>query len=662
MGRIYERYPHKIHADRNGPNKDKRYYNLRVGKIIPGTIDFDHLRYRIEWLTGGGSPEWITMSFPYIGYGSCIAAFPEEGSLVICGYLSDDDSLPRPIPLAFFPVAMQAALEGASIKNQPDCLPNEQSPITYSHFRPLQKGDLSIASVLGGEIFVNSDIEIKDKLRDTILIRSSDQSIIATSINNFMFANGVAVNAGKIIRNKASIFDANGMRIPDQLTREVNLPGGRTNIHVVPFGTSIDEITRYYSEYRIDVDDLVDGVLETNDINGQTSLTNRDPIVAFSMGNYVGASDDNRYGKILRPVLFNSPLDTEGQFDLIECVQNKGLDEVSTLGLAYAIHLLKKDSFFGFDKEGHLYLNLNASSTANPLGSGRSMSILSNGNLKEIWGKTSDNANSWDLTTSGGVKWNIGQHNDNGKNRSFEIVTASSINLTVKGSETDVNDPDFNVNPSVSETTTTYSRQEVITGNQKVSIGGTEKTTVAGNSILKVNGMRREQVGGSSSYEYQTDKSENIMGVYTQVVVKEMQGRFGKRKETVYLGQELSIMTGDMKESIVTFGNKKTTLTAGNIEETIIKGDKKVTIAVGNYKVSVAAGGVEIQALGSAKLTGLKGVTIQGLKTDIKSATVSIGALPVKGAVVIGLPGLPSHLDYVTGIPLKGSFTVKASA
>jgi hypothetical protein len=659
MGQIYAKgeTPDLIFSDRNGPNKDKRFYNLRVGKILD--IDYERYQFKMDWQTGRGSPDWVPMSFPYIGPGGCIGAMPEIGSLAICGYLvGEGGSIPRPMCLGFLPVSLQAALEGNIVKLLPDAISTEQENLVYMRFRKLQKGDLVMASLFGGEVFVNRDIELKDGLRDTILIRASDQSIIATSLNNFIFANGVAVSAGQILRNKMPIFDANGVRIPDQLAREVSLPDGRDNIYIVPLGARIEENAQFYSEYRVDVDDIVNGNLEANDINTQTSLTNRDPIISMVMGNYVGASEtDNRYGKILRPVLFNTPKDVEGQFNLIECVQNKGMDEVSTLGLAYAIHLLKKDSFFGFDKEGHLYLNLNASSTANPLGAGRSMSLLSTGNLKEVWGQTADDANSWDLSTGGGIKWNIGQHNDQAKNRSIDIKTSSSVHWEINGAETDVNDPDFNVNPSVAETTTKYSKQEVITGNQKISIGGTEKVSVVGNSVLKVNGMRREVIGGSASHEYQSDKSENCMGVYSQVVIKEMQGRFGKRKETVLKGQELTIMTGDMIESIKTFGSKKTTLTSGSIVETLLKGHKKINIAIGGYILKVGVGGIDITAAtGSVNVKGTKGVTLQGLKTNIKSLKVDIGTLP-KAGVVTAL----THFDYCVGIPLRSSTTVKAS-
>lgn len=176
-----------------------------------------------------------------------------------------------------------------------------------------------------------------------------------------------------------------------------------------------------------------------------------------------------------------------------------------------------------------------------------------------------------------------------------------------------------------------------------------------------MDGLRHEEIRGAASSHIIGNKSINVTEIYTQVVLKEMQGRFGKRKESVINGQTLTIDAGDMVETIKTFGNKKTAITKGNIEETIFVGDKRVTIITGNYKVKVGAGGIDISAAGSAKLTGLKGVTIQGLKTNINSATVSLGALPVKGNVVTGLPGVPSTFCYISGLPPRGSMTVKAS-
>lgn len=662
MNRIFHKgeKPHDIFNHNTGVHKFNKYFYLRIGRIVE--IDYDKYKYKVEWITGSGSPAWIQMSFPYVGPGSCLGGMPEYGALVLCHYQDEGNGKGTPHALAFLPVSIQAGLEHNALKQFPDSIPTEEDNLFFVKFRKLQKGDMIMSSLWGGEIFVNRDVEIKDGQRDHILIRSSDQSIIATSLNNFIFSNGVAIKAGPVIRNKVNIFDTQGNRIPNQLAREAILPDGRQNIYIVPYGGPIQENSQFFTEYRIEAAELGNGTLESNDINSQTSLSNRNSIVALSMGNYVGSVDTkNNYGKILRPVLFSSINDSEGHFNLTECVQNKGMDEVSKLGMAYAVHLLKNDALIAMDKEGHFYLNLNASSSANPLGAGRSMSIRGSGNLKEIWGQAAEDGNSWDLSTKGGIVWDIGKNNAVGLEKSIDIKTSSSVSLDVRGSSTFDNDTDLEA--ATGSPVTGFSRVENILGNQKVTIGGSEKTQVNGASLLQVDGLRQESITGAASYSYEKDKTENCLGVYTQVVIKEMQGRFGKRKETVLLGQTLEIMTGDMVETIKTFGSKKTTLTLGNIEETIIAGNKKINIVAGNYSLSIVAGNIDIKTIaGQLKMTSTLGATISGgVSTKVNGLTVSLGTLPIKGGVVTGFPGIPSHFDYVTGLPLVGSLTVKAS-
>lgn len=644
--RIYNRgqKPASVFDKLAGPNKLSRYFFLRIGRVTE--IDYDKYMFKVEWATGSGSPYWMPISFPYVGPGSCIGTVPEKGALGIFGYMDEGGGESgTPICLAWIPVSLQAALDYNYIKIMPDALPTEEDPLVFLKFRKLQRGDVIMSSLLGGELFVNADIELKDASRDTIQMRSSDQSIIMTSLNNFLFSEGVAMAAGQVIRNKIPIFDADGNRIQNINAREVTGLDGRNIIYLVPYGNPIDEHTQYYAEYRLDVSDLSDGVLDTNDINSMGRSVSRDPIITLAMGNYIGALESSsRYGKILRPILFSTINDREGKFDLVECTQTNGMDQVDKLGLAFAVHLLKNDSFMGFDKEGHFYHYMGSSTSANPAGSGTSMSILALGSKKEVLGADTNDGNSWDLTTKGGIKWNIGAHSAGYKNRSIDITTSSSVSLQIRGVDAEG-----------------FARQEVIAGNQNTIITGQEIRQVSGNSTLTVDGLKKEVVRGSATYEYQSDKSENVLGVYTQVVVKEMQGKFGKRKETVLLGQELEILTGDMKESIKTFGSKKTTLTLGNIEETIIAGNRKVSIIAGNYSVDVKAGNIEIKTLaGTAKLSGSLGVTLSSLvKAEVKALSVSLGMGPM-GGVVTGMPGIPSHLDYVVGIPPRGCMTVKA--
>ena len=176
--------------------------------------------------------------------------------------------------------------------------------------------------------------------------------------------------------------------------------------------------------------------------------------------------------------------------------------------------------------------------------------------------------------------------------------------------------------------------------------------------------LRHEQVYGASSYDYHASKTENCMEVYTQTVVKEMQGNYGMRKDKVLLGQELTVMKGNIEENIKTFGSKRTTLTKGNIEETIILGNRRTDIIAGNYKLDIKKGNVTLGTwVGNVDIESKTGkVSLKGLvSADVNALKVNLGKLPVRGGVVTGLPGVPSTFCYITGLAPRGSTTVKAS-
>ena len=653
--------PSELFSQQYGMNKFNRYFYTKIGRIID--IDYERYQVKVEFMDGSGSPDWFPITFSYVGPASQSGAMPEIGSHTLCTYVMESyTGKGKPIGAGgYLPVALQAALEHNVIKRLPDSLPTEEDNVFFMKFRKLIKGDMIMSSQFGGELFLNRDVELRDGLNDCILLRSSDQSIIMTSMNNFVFANGVVVSAGPLIRNKVQgIFDAQGNRTPNTQLRELSLDGGKDNVYVVPGGNSIQQNATYYTEYRIDVDEITDGSLDVNEINSHSVTSSRDPIVSMIMGNYAGHEDlSTNLGKILRPSLFSISKPTVGQFELIECAQNKGTDEVSKLGVAWAIHLLKNNAFMGFDKEGQLYLNLNSSSPANPAGAGRSMSILGSGNLKEIWGQSADTANSWDLTTKGGVKWNIGSHNAKGQTRSIDITTSKGIRIKSLANDT-LPSPEP-IYPNSSTTVTGYAYYSDVHGNQKVLVGGSESLQVSGESSLIVDGLRHEEIRGAASSQIIGNKSINVTEIFTQVVLKEMQGRYGKRTESVTQGQTLTVDNGDIVETIKFFGSKKTNIVKGNIEELIGQGNRDTKILAGDYSVLAVAGGINMNAGKGVGLGSAKSVTMTAPVVNVNGLTVNLGAIPIKGNVVVGLPGVPSHFDYVTGIPLRGSATVKAS-
>jgi hypothetical protein len=424
----------------------------------------------------------------------------------------------------------------------------------------------------------------------------------------------------------------------------IHLLNGKQIMYAVPHGEIIGFDTQYYTEFLLDVDDLGNGKLDFNDINSEALVSTRDPAATLILGNYIGAnrSDLQKYGRPLRPVIFTSPSDKNGDFSLALAIQQNGLDEPAVLGIAYALHMQKSGAFLGLDKEGHYYVNLPASK-ANPMGAGRSMSMLGQGSLKEVWGLDVNDANSWDLTTKGGIKWDVGKHNGSNKSRSIDIRTDSGVYLEINGEDDDG-----------------LSKSEVISGNTNEQVGGT-KTVSANAYDLNIHGLKTENVEGASSEVYQNDLTMNVGGVFTETVISEKQSKIGKRKTTVTSGNdELTILRGDLTDTIQLFGKRSTTVTSGSIESSILVGDHKVSVGTGNYSVSVTAGSVEVKnnlgsvTVGIAGTVGIKGT----LSVTVEAPIVKIGNNAPFGGALTGLPGIPSDYCRISGTPYKGSTSV----
>lgn len=634
--------PSSIFTDKQG-----QYFYIRTG-VIEG-VDFDKYEMKVRWEPGNAVRNKIPISFPYASPAGCMGMLPEQGTMGIFGFYNTGTGGGTPLCLGYLPAGLGAGLNYDRVKINPDALPSSDINEIEYKFRKLGEGDMNLSSPLGSTVFLNQNVEIHDSAQDKIMMREADQSIITTSLSNFIFSDGASVSAGPAIRNAKAMYDDRGKKLPNNASL-LSLPEGLDNIYIVPFGEDITYDTQFYTEYRIDVDELGNGKLDLNDINSQSPLSTRDPIVTMAMGNYIGADRRNiqQYGEILKVNLFLAGNALRGKFGLAKAVQNNGLDETLTLGLAYALHFPKSKSFFGVDKEGHYYINLSASSSKKvPLGAGRSMSILAQGNLKEIWGATAKENNSWDLATVGGIRWDIGAHNTKGEDRSIDITTSSGINIKVKGADAQG-----------------YARQETFKGNTFEYVGG-KKEVSALSSLLDIVGLKEEQVGGSSTEIVQSDKSVNVGGVYSETVTKEKQCKFGSRKTTITLkgSDELEVMGGNIIETISTFGQKKLSVNAKNVEQIIGMGVYETKMKIGQYKVNVNSGTIEIK-------TSIGTISISGTSVDIKgSVLVNIVAPMVKigkgapiGGVISGLPGIPSHADYVTGAPLKGSFKVSVSA
>jgi len=625
-------------ADTVGPHK---YFYLKMGVIEE--IDFDKYEMTIVWLDKSGSRPNVPISFAYASPAGCLGGLPEKGSIGIFGFYNEGGNRGFPLLLSYLPSGLFAGLNFNSVQINPDSLPTDDINLIEFKFRKLGPGDMIMSSSLGSSIFLNGNIEIRDGKRDSIEFREGDQAIFTTSLNNYIFANGAAVSAGPAVRNLLPIYDENGKRLQNNGSI-LPLISGKDNIYIVPHGQNIVTGTKYYTEYRIDADELGDGKNDLNEINSSSPLSTRKPIVTMALGNYIGADRFNpqTYGYNLKARLFTSSDDQRGGFGLEHAQQNNGVDEPSINGLAYALHFLKNDSFMGVDKEGHYYVNLPASK-ANPLGAGRSMSMLAAGNLKEIWGQTATDSNSWDLTTKGGIRWNVGAHNSKRSGRSIDITTSKGINILVGGSD----DKGF-------------AKTEFLVGNVQETVLGNKFESCSSSNLL-ISGLKFEEVMGNSAESIQGLKSIGAT-TYSEVIVKDFQSKMGSRKTIVTTGDDdTTLLKGSIKETILgPAAGKSTTVATGSIEEKIVAGNRTTSIGTGFYKVDVKAGTITLQTNGLVTVSG-SSVSVNGkIIAAINAPIVTLGNNAVKGGVVTGLPGLPSQFCYVSGIPLKGSLSVFA--
>ena len=91
----------------------------------------------------------------------------------------------------------------------------------------------------------------------------------------------------------------------------------------------------------------------------------------------------------------------------------------------------------------------------------------------------------------------------------------------------------------------------------------------------------------------------------------------------------------------------------------MLTGSYKTTVGAGSYTINVGTGTVSISSTaGTVSMSGTA-VTITGnLAVQVNAPIVQLGNGALIGGVVSGLPGIPTHFDYVTGLPLKGSLKV----
>lgn len=605
----------------------------------------------------------ILIAQPFAGPSSFISGMPEVGSIVLINVSDNFSYLVGYIPAYLY------SCDQKHIKLWPNTAKQKQNHRYYRH-RKLRPGEVNLSSSEGAELFLSFDASLEDPAGDRILLRNSDNSIVQTSLNNYVFNSGIWKSSGIIQRPGLddSDYDEGGF----SYRRTLN--DGRITFELKP--DDKDALDSFYTEYLIEAQETGKSELPSNSSNEVSDLDVRNPVSIFSMGNFVGNNPNKprTYSKLLGVKLFSTGDDQEGGFEF------KALrgSEPERLGMAAMLYAPKKENYeygalFGIDKEGHFYQFI-PNATGGGIGNGRSMSILAKGSKKEIWG-ADEKGNAWDLDLKGSLRWRVGygenQKDKDSGNRSIFIVSKGPAYYQYGAAKPTLRDFD---NPDkVISSTYPYKKVEKIGGKERRELEGTSEEIIGGSQKIRIQGMKVERISGSASRYVGGDYNVQVSSSYSLKCSGEGQEGFTEKKITCSSGgHELTVFSkGDIKETIKVQGNRETKITAGDIKEEIVtRGSRKFRTTTGDYDVGIqtqgnlkhktalgsitqktSAGKAEISATLQVQVKTNAAMRLKGTKVTVKTATPASGAITKL-----------SHLDYITGAPLQNSKTVSLSS
>lgn len=639
------------------------------------SVDADRLTMSISLMgdRDGDFLENVTIPQPYAGTSSYISAIPEINSTVVLLESPDYTG-----PITYIPKYRLGLRQEHCIRWDKDEVEVNDKNEFFYRFKKMNTGEVSISSSKGAEIFFNTDVCIGTNQGENLKIRAEDNTIISTSSNNYVFANGVWSNSGIVQRNAIEDMEKEGGSFAEEVIKK----DGSVNYNLRPADSK--ESSDFFTEYRIEVEDKAKDDMPGNDVNLIGTDDYRSPVGIFSMGNFIGNNEryEDTYGKILKPSLFNGAGDDDGDFffDILTG------EEPDLIGMAFSLFAPSKrdaerGAFFGADKEGHFYHYL-PSGTGGGISPGRSMSIVARGSKKEIWGGDSGRGNAWDLKLDGGMRWNIGNHGESTdnpyKNLSVDMTTSRGVYIKY-GIDQDLNAiVDFEDNQKPIDNINKYKKIEIVAGFERKEIEMSRETIIEGSDLTSINGKDQKTIGGAKSTAIGDSYALIVGNSFYEKVSKEKQEGYGSRETKITGGRSELVMmptkpttTGNIEESIIGKGDKNLFLTKGDITEIIgIKGNRNFFTTAGNYSVTTLRGDLSLKtAAGKVILKTVAGKfeasSTLGMKLEAKAGKTQVKGMKVElkgaGPATSGIITVNSHKDYITGAPLMGSKTVKAS-
>jgi len=679
------------------------YKFLQVGVIT--RVDNERLVADIQFQSAPNIAKSVPLTDVYFTGRSFVGGMPEEGTVVICGFIKLTNKIGTPVILSYLSSdylrSLSQVYDTGRAADEVAELTSIHEKIGYNirrlKRRKLYPGDVNLESTQGSEILLDDDVLLSDKKLNEIKISSFDRKILQNSVNSQIYTNACRILNGLVERPFSAFVEP------------VILENGKSSFVVTENKNSPNYNARAFTEHRMELRETGDNVLDVVDSYDFKDYTQEKPVLVSQMfGTLVGNNrqDIQKYGQVLRPQIFASDDVTTEITDVI-CTPEQQFNLAGAYQLAF-----NSGTKYDIDKEGHAFVHLAASSKNHPLGAGRSLEFAADGGIKLLIGNTAIGEKSIDLTTTGKAQIHLGS--DSESLTSLQMTLDRSIELVVNNANAD----------GVAKT-------EEYFGTVNEIVHGDKTITVDGALTYFVQGKIKEEITGAKTQNYIDDYMVNYGGSYQQIVtyskqVKIGEGLFveiakdgyelkifeGDKKEELILGnKEVELKAGDSKETLtlgdketnltlgdltrnvetgdmidnVTKGNRETNVETGDISESVKLGDileaietgnKEISIKSGNFEVTINSGNIEIKTTtGTVNVQSeTQAVTVEGLLTvDVKAGQqvnvsapiVEIGSSPAMGGVVTGQgkpPNIvPSHLDYITGAPLLASKSVSSS-
>lgn len=649
---------------------------LKVATII--RVDYESMKVDILFMDGtpGGLP-LVSLTAAYGGYRSFLGGMPAVGDWVLIGF-GKSGNFRDAFIVQFIPRGYIQGI-GNDIVKSPRNVDTKSHPPLRFKMQKLYEGEIYALSKYGSEIHLDKNVTISNSKLNEIFLRSSDQSINLTALNNNLFSCGVRQTSGLIHRNALildpSLFISGDSQFPVWYAED-GTPYYTPNFSgpinpQFPYGNqTIDDFNSAFIEHRIDVKEMESPRIPVTEANSgidadtfysvQPGIGSNKPLVSQVLGTLVGndpVGEKSRYGVILKPKIFQSPNSLNAKPTEEACIVENGINETISLAAAYTLKFPNSGTAFYVNKQGKIFQNIAASSGVDPMGAGESAEINLQGHAKIAMGCNTQ-SRSLTLSTKGGIFTNFGY--DQNTLRSWDATFRNCVSWNIMAK--DKNGISFLM---------------AAEGDVKTVIQGNRYTEIKGNDVRLVHGTLEDRVFGRKIDNFINDKQTNYGGSYVETIL----GTYG---QTIARGRNVTITAPDilsgktvadnteitLGDSVLNMklGNRKESLLAGNHSTSILAGNKSVSITVGNYQVSVTAGNIDIKTTaGSINMKTLTGnVTIQGtLGVEIKSAVsvkvtapkVVLGGSPIQGGVVNGNPVF-GHKCYITGGSHLGSNTV----